>query len=495
MVRLQFAVAMLMIRSSLGDKTIPEKRLRGRRLSFEEIAGFIPFTQVTDHVSIDLDQAALEGQLSVATDDAYLNAKAIYEEGAHTKSYAEVTLDSPLSAALAKGTAVKGEAEDGSRVEGKLMSDASEGSMTVKILYATSDILPNVRCTVGALSRFDGENTEGCFAGEGELSIEGTEFDYKYDVSSANKNGRSLAGFSTAAEAKMFSCSKGCPHEEYVKYYEYYGTHDYANQIVLAAFNQVKTSFKNGNADFTKSTFSYRSQAIKKGIPYMNVYMYVIREMEDALAKCVPDAFDELNEPALHSWDEGVAFYAGTLEGTDGSGSGKLLHAVAEKRCQNFKTCGEKGNSITGGAYVNYKIIELFNLGKQELYLGDCEEKKGGEVRKVVNKIISQMAVPMIQGTLRYAYKVGVLKGPDKDKELAEGGAFSHAILPRLADVSSKDAKTLYENIGYGAQNTDFAAVKKALEKNYKKMGITCDDVGGLWDTASNDYYPGASPC
>jgi len=45
------ALAMLLIQPSLSDKVIPEKRLRGRRLSFENIAGYYPFTQVTDHVS------------------------------------------------------------------------------------------------------------------------------------------------------------------------------------------------------------------------------------------------------------------------------------------------------------------------------------------------------------------------------------------------------------------------------------------------------------
>lgn len=493
MVRFQsIALAMLMLDSSLGDDVFSKKLLRGRRLqAYEAIVGYTPYTQVTDHVAIDLDQKALEGQLSVGTEESYGLAKNIYEQGAHTKSYAEITLSSKLSTVLTKGTAVEGETADGSAVMGKLMSDASADSSTVKVLYSVSDILPNVKCTVGGLSGVtDGANTEGCFAEKGTLIIGDDKFKYEYDVSNDNKNGRSLAGFSTAAEAKMYACSKGCPHDEYEKYYKYYGVHDYANQMVLAAFNKDPTTFTNGNADFSESSFSYRAQAIKKGIPYMNVYMYVIRELEDALTKCVSGEVGDVNEPAVHSWDEGVAFYAGSLEGTDGSGSGKLLYALADKRCANFKTCGKKKKDLEGEAHVNKAIIDSFSLGQQYLYIGDCTTS-----RNIKDNIIKQMAVPMIQGTLRYAYKVGVLKGADKDKELAEGGAFSHAILPRLADVSPKDAQTVYENIGYGAQVVDFGAVKKALEKNYKKIGIKCADVGGLWDTANNKYYAGASPC
>jgi len=222
----------------------------------------------------------------------------------------------------------------------------------------------------------------------------------------------------------------------------------------------------------------------------MNVYMYVIRELEDALTKCVSNEVGDVNEPAVHSWDEGVAFYAGSLEGTDGSGSGKLLYALADKRCANFKTCGKKKKETEGEAHVNMDIIESFSLGQQYLYIGDCTTS-----RNIKDNIIKQMAVPMIQGTLRYAYKAGVLKGPDSDKELAEGGAFAAAVLPRLAHVSSKDAEIVYDNIGYGATEVDFPAVKKAFEKNYKKMGIKCSDVGGLWDVTIEEYYEGASPC
>merc|ERR1712160_62347 len=38
------------------------------------------------------------------------------------------------------------------------------------------------------------------------------------------------------------------------------------------------------------------------------------------------------------------------------------------------------------------------------------------------------------------------------------------------------------------------------LRKNYQCLGITCEDIGGLWDkkegtTDPQEYYPGAEPC
>jgi len=34
-----------------------------------------------------------------------------------------------------------------------------------------------------------------------------------------------------------------------------------------------------------------------------------------------------------------------------------------------------------------------------------------------------------------------------------------------------------------------------ALEKNYACLGITCEDVGGIIDTSTGNYYPNAEPC
>merc|ERR1712216_133370 len=45
---------------------------------------------------------------------------------------------------------------------------------------------------------------------------------------------------------------------------------------------------------------------------------------------------------------------------------------------------------------------------------------------------------------------------------------------------------------------TDFNVVKLALEGCYAEMGITCEDVGGLWDSASQEYFSlrgDARPC
>ena len=86
-----------------------------------------------------------------------------------------------------------------------------------------------------------------------------------------------------------------------------------------------------------------------------------------------------------------------TGRGTDGSGDGYLLYALAEKRCENFATCvGLYGAlSTAGSAKVNSDLFSLFNTAQTYLYNGECSY-----VRPVLNQIIQLMQVrPMRRDT------------------------------------------------------------------------------------------------
>jgi Notch-like protein len=162
---------------------------------------------------------------------------------------------------------------------------------------------------------------------------------------------RTLKGFSTGAEAKMYNGCPGCPYATYSQFYEYYEDFDYADKWVSAALAGTSMSFssgKHGPNDFSTLGNAARVEAVKKGTAYMNVWMYVIREFEDAIDDCSSCTANcnefSINSGSVHAWDEGVAFYTGSLEGEleGGSSSGKLVYRLAEKRCKNFGTCGLK---------------------------------------------------------------------------------------------------------------------------------------------------------
>ena len=110
----------------------------------------------------------------------------------------------------------------------------------------------------------------------------------------------------------------------------------------------------------------------------MNVWMYAVREFEDAIDDCTSCTSNcnehSTNSDSVHAWDEGVAFYTGTLEGTEegGNSNGVLVYRLAEKRCANFGTCGLAGDSTSGTAYVNLQLFDLFAEGARLLERGEC---------------------------------------------------------------------------------------------------------------------------
>jgi len=223
----------------------------------------------------------------------------------------------------------------------------------------------------------------------------------------------------------------------------------------------------------------------------MAVAMYVIRELEDALYDCEQGCDDaECNEDLVNSLDEAVAFYAGSLEGTDGSGNGVLMYALAETRAADFRTAGPDGGETRGRSKVNHDIFKEFSLMQDALLERDCEAAR---TRK--EKIVQIMTVPLIQSALRYAYFLDGDPEP-RSRVVAQGAVSAAAVLPYIAYCSSDDAATIYENLRVGASDpTNFTVVKSAFENNYDCLGVACADIGGIFNRKDCTYEDGAGPC
>merc|ERR1740117_1091032 len=168
-----------------------------------------------------------------------------------------------------------------------------------------------------------------------------------------------------------------------------------------------------------------------------------------------------------------------------------MVYRLAEKRCTNFGTCGAAGGATSGISMVNSELFKaggLFATGRDLLQQGHCHK-----VRPVVEQIVSLMTVPLVQGTLRYAYKVGNVAAEQKAKNAAEGSTFAAAVLPMVHACNAASATIVANHMKFGltfdaaglnptpiASVPDFAAVKSALEDTYACLGITCDMVGAL---------------
>lgn len=425
-----------------------------RKLSYSQIVLYEPGSDVTQHSYIDLDQQEMEAHLGQNPPD-YTKAKNIYTLGGNSGGYAQLTV-AALAENVAKGAAVM--QVGNAAATGSVKSAASAGATQLEVSYTSM-------CKMGGSSSQD---TIGCFNTTGAFMV--GRINIGTPAALTNKY-RTLAGFSTAAQAKMGG------QQFYMVYRAYYNDGDYAHQFVTAALD--------GTGVFAGKDAASRVEYAKKGSAYMNVWMYVIREMEDAIMDCKNDCIN-CNDDPVHAWDEAVAFYAGSLEGSTGNSAGKLLYRLAEKRCGDFGTC----TGFSGISAVNAQMVLQFKLGQTALLRGRCVDAV-----PIKQRVVELMSVALIQGALRYAYKVDQLQGGSKEK--AEGAAFSAAILPRVAACDRSAAVLVSDNMKIDSASpmgSGFEAVKKAFESTYACMGITCKDVGGL-TVSGSQYFTMAEPC
>lgn len=136
------------------------------------------------------------------------------------------------------------------------------------------------------------------------------------------------------------------------------------------------------------------------------------------------------------------------------------------------------------------QLFKEFTLGRDTLLGGRCDDTKA-----IKKRIVQLMSIPLVQGSLRYAYKVAKLEGGSKEK--AEGAAFSAAILPLVHECDASAAKIISDNMNIDSASpmaAGYKAVKDAFESTYDCLGITCNDVGGLI-LSGMDYYEGAETC
>ena len=71
-------------------------------------------------------------------------------------------------------------------VGGLSLDDCNSGESVIKVQYITSDVQANyVECQVGALVE---PNMKGCLAKDGELVIDGSQYEYAYNPAAGKHN-------------------------------------------------------------------------------------------------------------------------------------------------------------------------------------------------------------------------------------------------------------------------------------------------------------------
>ena len=254
--------------------------------------------------------------------------------------------------------------------------------------------------------------------------------------------------------------------------------------MVKAAFNGTSI----GDLNFGTVGRDFRIEAIQKGIVYLNIFPYVIWEMQDAVNDCKEGETYNNDDQSVHAWDEAVAFYAGSTVGGDHgtSETGELQFALADKRCKNFKTCTD---GFSGGSRVNADILAHFITGKGKANSGNIANGDCDALDSLMEKISALSLVPFVQGTMRYLYKTKD-DGVRSAKEAGELWAFATAILPFVDEVDPDAADQLYKRAWkLDFETTSYEDTKSGIESTLTRLGagegvglVTCSMVGDLYD-------------
>lgn len=487
------------------------------------IAGYTPATDAVWDVSrLDLDLATIVEYLGSNRDQAdYIEASKVYEFGGHSASYAFLRLvNLTATGSFSAGSKVVGpmHTTPGNTsvpgfVVGYLKDDAvwSSGAGTTDIIVEyDANSAAYVECSVGMLWAVFDADLGGCFDNTGTLMLyenendDGWMFDYEYveEIRSSNMNGRSLSDLSRLAERTMRPCSdeeSTCDRHfinSFAPFADYYGEPDFADKWISALFAREPTGFQSGfgDANFamlrTIAESRDRFSAIQYSVTTMTILHQVLREIEMAGHECSHGSKRSDNtQVVLAHLDKAVGYYSGSLEGSHGDGDGVFLYDLAANLCVTSKTCGHNADKQDDDAHVNYKVWEQFNGAKQAVQAGSCSL---GSFRSEIARLVK---IPLLQGLLLRSYEDKY--GSASLVNVIEGATFAAAILPWLDRCDSAVAEEVYENMLWrnSLRDSNFEAVKSALESVYSCLDVSCREIGGLWDTDQGAYRQFAAPC
>jgi hypothetical protein len=264
---------------------------------------------------------------------------------------------------------------------------------------------------------------------------------------------------------------------QYDIYQSYYQSDTFAHNWLIDIMEE-KPPFDNTSFDQTREL----ATSILK---YVVMYLASISSFQYAVAEC--QASNKLS--ALNFWDTGVAFYVGSMEGSALGGSeifGQLLFSTAKEFCGAFHTClsaGEDGS--IQNAVSNVVSMTGFIDGVQAINDDTCQFAKN----ILDTQIIPNLAVPLFQGTVQYAYVNTGLAIGTTDGSLAIGYAFSRGILPLVTIDAS--ALTIQSEMAFDFNTKPvpggFSAVANALRTALPTMDTACFDIGTLTGEPTND--------
>ncbi len=231
----------------------------------------------------------------------------------------------------------------------------------------------------------------------------------------------------------------------------------YADSIVQDAFKNVNSTSKTLPVEATLA---------------LNLWMYVAHLLYKTLKDCKKKVI--VDDDGIHSIDIAVAYWIGDGQISGSSDNGHLLYALAERMDELFS------QDKTRQSRTNTNILQLFNKAKHKISLpGACSDNPSSylHLSRIVNKITSLMAVPLIQSLIHN------LRNDDR----ARVKLYAHSVIPLMAGCSPDGFKYLEEkllNMTYKVAEIDDIIFN--IRNSYPCLGLSCSDIG-IHTSESND--------
>jgi len=196
----------------------------------------------------------------------------------------------------------------------------------------------------------------------------------------------------------------------------------------------------------------------------LNVWMHLSHTLFKTLQDCKNGQMSD--NGGAHAIDEAVAYWIGDGQIAGDSERGHLLYALAEEMGEEFQM------AEAGQVRTNTNILRLFHQAKIELSFPDACAADPGTYKRiyhVVNKITSQMAIPLIQGLIHNLRR----------NDVARSRLYAFAVVPLLAQCSPSTFSFLKDKLIYSTFNVvEVEPIIDRILTTLPCLGLRCDDIG-----------------
>lgn len=261
--------------------------------------------------------------------------------------------------------------------------------------------------------------------------------------------------------ARMSSLDEGI---KFQLYSDYYGSLDFADQLVLDALS--------GSGELVGASWQERSEVASRVLQTMVVYIGVQARLQEAVEDCNDDKIGL----AQLKWNEAAALWIGSAEGLVAAAKvdvGRFMYSLANEACDDFASCADNDEAL-----VNQILLERFASGRDSLDDRQCTHIE----RTMKEDIVPRMAIPLIQSLISYAMEHEKANG---DNKYAHATVFvlSKALIPLVKEANESSALTLsnmYEHFNSIVPGQSAADAIDALASALRPMGLDCSEVGTL---------------